>query len=189
LIDDRIDRNRGLADLTVADDEFALALTDRNQRIDRADTRLQRLFDRLTLDDARRRVLDRAELRVGYRAFAVDGVAERIDDASQESRADGDRRDAARAPDLHALFDLGVGPEDDDADAILFEIERDALEAVGELDELRLLHGLEPVDAGDTRPDLDDGADLIFVNVALEVRDLALQDSGDFVCVDHFVLS
>ena len=71
------------------------------------------------------------------------------------------------------------------ADVVLFEVQRDALQAVWEFDELRLLHGFETVDARDARFDLDDGPDLVLVNVAVEVRDLALQNSGNLVSVDH----
>ena len=49
LIDDRIDRDGRLPDLAVADDQLALALADRNERVDRADAGLQRLFDGLPL--------------------------------------------------------------------------------------------------------------------------------------------
>ncbi len=34
LIDDRVENNRGLAGLPVADDQFALSATDRNHRVD-----------------------------------------------------------------------------------------------------------------------------------------------------------
>ena len=177
--------DRGLADLTVADDQLALTLTDRNERVDRADAGLHRLLDRLPLDDGGRGIFDRAILGRRDRPLTVDRIAERIDDAAEERLTDGNRGDAARAPDLHAFFDLDVGSEDDDADVILFEVERDALQAVRKFDELRLLYGFEPVHARDARADLDDGSDLIFVNFTLEVRDLPLKNTSDFIRVDH----
>ena len=51
-----------LAGAAVADDQLALALTDRNQRVDGADTGEERLLDRLTLNDGRRDVFNRTEL-------------------------------------------------------------------------------------------------------------------------------
>ncbi len=57
LIDDRIDRHRGLAGLAVADDQFALAATDRNHRVDRLESGLERFFHRLTFDHVRRAIL------------------------------------------------------------------------------------------------------------------------------------
>jgi hypothetical protein len=47
LVDDRVERDGGLARLTVADDELALAAADRDHRVDGLDARLQRLLDRL----------------------------------------------------------------------------------------------------------------------------------------------
>ena len=46
LIDDRVDRDRGLADGAVADDELALAAAEREQRIDDDETGLDRLGHR-----------------------------------------------------------------------------------------------------------------------------------------------
>src|SRR5262245_59428679 len=50
LVDDRVDRDRGLADLTVADDELALTATDRHHRIDTLEPDLHRLFHALARD-------------------------------------------------------------------------------------------------------------------------------------------
>src|SRR6185295_17350242 len=60
LVDDRIDGDRGLARLPVADDELALAAADRDHRVDRLDAGLQRLLNGLALDNARRLHLDAA---------------------------------------------------------------------------------------------------------------------------------
>jgi len=142
----------------------------------------------LTFDHARRGVFDRAISFGRDRTLAVDRVAQRVDDASEQRLTDRHGDDAAGAPNLHPLLDFGVGAEDDDADVVLFEVERDPQKTVRKLDEFRLLDGLEPVDARDARADLDHRSDLVLVNVALEVRDLALEDTGDFVSVDHAVL-
>ncbi len=102
------------------------------------------------------------------RAFAVDRLSERIDDAPEQRFADRNRRDAPGAADLVALFDLDVGAHDDDADVVLFEVERDALQAVRELDQLGGAHAAQAVDAREIRADLDDGADLVFLEFGLE---------------------
>ena len=78
-----------------------------------------------------------------------------------------------------------VVAHDHDADVVLFEIERDALHAVAELDQLRRAHAAQTVDAREVRADLDDGADFVFLDAGVEARDLLLEDSGNFVCVDH----
>ena len=132
---------------------------DRDQRVDRADAGLQRLLDALALDDAGRAVLDRAVLLGFDRPFAVDRRAERVDDAAEQRFADRDRDDAAGAANLIAFLDVGVGAHDRDADVVLFEVEDDALDAVGELHQFRRLRGFETVDARDVVADFDDGAD------------------------------
>jgi len=185
MIDDCVHRDRRLADLAVADDQLTLTLPDRDEGVDRADAGLEGLLDGLPLDNRRRDVFDRAIAACLDGSFTVYRIAERIDDASQQRFTDGHRRDAARTAHLHPFLDLGVGSENNDADVVRFEIEGDALQSVGKLDELGLLHGFEAVNSSDTRTDLDDGPDLIFVNLGFEVSDLPLQNSRDFVSVDH----
>ena len=96
LVDDRVDRDGGLAGLAVADDELALPAADRDHRVDGLDARLQRLLDRLARDDAGRLDLDAAAVRRLDRALAVDRLPERVDDAADERLADGHVHDAAR---------------------------------------------------------------------------------------------
>ena len=62
LGEDRVDRDRGLAGLAVADDELALTATDRRHGVDGLDPGLQRLVHRLTADDARRLHLEAARV-------------------------------------------------------------------------------------------------------------------------------
>ena len=68
LIDDRIDRDRGLAGGAIADDQFALAAAEREQRIDGEDAGLHRLGDQFALDDRRRRPPRSGFCVVGRRA-------------------------------------------------------------------------------------------------------------------------
>jgi hypothetical protein len=49
LVDDRVERHGGLAGLTVADDQLALAAADGDHRVDGLEARLQGLVDRLAL--------------------------------------------------------------------------------------------------------------------------------------------
>src|SRR5690606_32720190 len=53
LVQNGVDRDGGLAGLTVADDQFALAAADRNQRVDGLDAGRHRLVHRFTRQDAR----------------------------------------------------------------------------------------------------------------------------------------
>src|SRR5205085_3942104 len=88
LVDDRVDRHRGLAGLAVADDQLALTATDGRHGVDGLDAGLQRLGDRLALDDGGRLQLEDAAALCGDRALAVERVAERVDDAAEEAVSD-----------------------------------------------------------------------------------------------------
>src|SRR5437879_10293314 len=72
LVDDRIQNDRGLARLPVADDEFALAATDRNHRVDGFDARLQWLPNGLAIDNAWGNAFDGITMIGDDRSFAVE---------------------------------------------------------------------------------------------------------------------
>src|SRR6185503_44430 len=95
LVDDGVDAERGLPGLAVAEDQLALAAADGDHGVDRLPSGLERLLDRLALDDVLRLAFDGPVLLRGDRALAVDRTAEGVDDASQHRRADGDLDDAA----------------------------------------------------------------------------------------------
>src|SRR6185436_14322119 len=180
LVQNGVERDRGLAGLTVADDQLALAAADRDQRIDRLEAGRHRLVHRLARNDAGRLDVDAHALVRLDRALAVDRVAQRIDDAAEQALADRRIHDGAGALDGLAFLDLAVGAENHDADVVGFEVERHAAGAVLELDHLAGLDVVQPVDAGDTVTDgqhLPDFRDLGFL---AEILDLVLQDRGNF---------
>ena len=65
--------------------------------------------------------------------LVVQGLTERIDDASQQSIAHGDIGDPAGAQGLVARAQAPVLPEQHDADLLLIHVERDAKNAAGKL--------------------------------------------------------
>src|SRR5205807_4831557 len=88
LVQNGVERDRGLAGLAVADDQLALASADRGQRIDRLEAGRHRLVDRLARNDAGRLDVDALALVGLDRTLAVDGIAERVDDAAEQTLAD-----------------------------------------------------------------------------------------------------
>ena len=180
LVEDRVDRDGGLAGLPVADDQLALAAADRHQRVDRLEPGLHRLVHRLARNDARRLDLDAGARHVGQRPLAVDRVAEPVDHPAQQAAADRHVDDGPGALDRVALADAAVLAEDHDADIVEFEVEGHALDAVRELDHLAGLDLVEAVDAGDAVADRQDLPDLGDVGLAAETGDLLLQDRRDF---------
>ena len=92
--------------------------------------------------------------------LAVQRLAQRPDHAAEEAVADGDGQDLAGPADLLALLDLVELAEDDDADLAHVQVERQAPDAVLELEQL-VGHGRgQPLDPGDAVTALGDGADL-----------------------------
>ena len=70
--------------------------------------------------------------------------------------------------------------EDHDADIVGFEVQRHALDAARELDELTGLHLVEAIDAGDTVADGKHLADFGNLGFLAEILDLVLEDRRDF---------
>src|SRR6202048_5219404 len=147
LVEDGVERDRGLAGLAVTDDQFALAAGDRDQRLGRRD-----------------------------RTLAVDRIAERIDDAAEQGLADRGIDDGAGALDGLAFLDLAVGAEDHDTDVVGLEVQRHAAGAVLELDHLAGLDVVEAVDAGDAVADGQHLSDFGDFSLLAEILDLVLDD-------------
>jgi len=179
LVDDRVEGDGGLADLAVADDELTLATADRDHGVDRLDAGLERLFDRLALEDARRLDFHAALVGALDGALAVDRETEGVDDAAHERLADGDVEDAAGALDFGPFLDAGRVAEDGGADVVGFEVEDEAHQAARELKKLAGHGPFEAVDAGDTVADREDRPGLVGEGGLLVVLDLLLDDLGD----------
>ena len=144
LIEDRIERNSGLAGLPVADDKLALAAADWDQGVDGLKVLVCTAPSRFhTREDARRFHVD-ALLRIALDwAFAVDGVAEAVNGA----RAGPCPPALPRYPGV-ALLDGPVLAENNHAHIIGFEVQRHAADAAQELDHFTGLHIIESVHAG-----------------------------------------
>src|SRR5690606_31979851 len=185
LVDDRVDRNGGLARLAVADDQLALAAADRHHRVDGLEPGLHRLVDGFSRDDAGRDFLDRRRLRGFDRALAVDRLAQGIHDAAEQRFADRHFENAARRLDGVAFGDVLVVSEHDRADRILLEVQRQSERVLGELEHFAVACVGEPVNAHDAVGHADDGADVPRFRGRFEILDALfdqLADFGSFEC-------
>src|SRR5271157_5025082 len=179
LIDDRVDRNRGLADVPIADDQLALAAPDLEQRVDRLDPGLQRLLDRLAMNDAGRFELDSAPLGRLDRTLVVDRLAQHVDDASQKALAHRHFGDSAGALDLVAFTDRLRIAEQGRAHVVFLEVQHDSIDLMWKLEQLAGGRVLKPVDARDTVAATEHPAGLAHRDGALKALDFIPQDLAD----------
>src|SRR5207302_4857956 len=76
LVDDRIQRYRRFASLSVTDDQLALPAANRHHGINRFDARLYRFLDWSPVHHAGSQALERTEILCIDRAFAINGAPE-----------------------------------------------------------------------------------------------------------------
>jgi hypothetical protein len=114
------------------------------------------------------------------RALAVDRVAERVDDAAEQFGTDRHFKDAARRLDGVAFADALVVAEDDRADRVLLEVQREAEQVARELDHFAVADIGQAVDAADAVRDRDDGADVAGFGSRFELADALLDQLADF---------
>ena len=181
LIENRVDRDGGLACLPVADDQLALAAPDRHHRIDGLQARLQRLLHAPAGRRRQARPLDRQELLADDGALAVDRLAECVHHAAKNIVADGHRDDPPRPLHEIAFLDLPEFAEEDRADAFVLEVQRDAHHTMRKLQHLARHGVLDAVHARDAVADRDDASNLRHVHVDGETADLFADNLGYLV--------
>src|SRR5262249_7522831 len=138
-------------------------------------------------DDAGRQTLDRRELLRHDRALAVNRLAQRVDDASEQRVADRDGDDAAGPLDRIAFFDLLELAEEPGADALLFQVQPHAEHAVRDLEHLARHRVLDAVHARDAVADRDDAAHFGDIDVDGEAPDLFADDLGYLVSFNVYL--
>ena len=188
LVQDRIDGDRRLARAAVADNQLALAATDRHEAVDRLEPRLQRLMDGLPVRNARRGELDGAMLRSLDRTLAVDRTPESVDDAADHVLADRHLHDLLRALDRRTFLDFRVAAQDNGANVVLIEVQGKTVYIIAEIEQLAC-HGFrEAVDMGDAVTDLDNSADIIDIQIDIVVLDLVFDDGCYFFQIHFHVM-
>ena len=110
------------------------------------------------------------------------GSPSAFDHATEQGVADDDLEDAAGGPHRLALLDVADLAEDDGADRLLVEVQRQAERAALELEQLVDRRVREARHAGDAVADLDDPADLgrlgLGENPSRFLRRAAVMSSG-----------
>ena len=149
LVDDGIHRHRRLAGLAIANDQLALAATDRNHRVDGLEAGLHRLRHRLAPDHAGGDLFDLVGDLGIDRALAVDRLAQRIDHAAEQLGADRYLENAAGTLDGIAFGNVLVVTQDHGADRVALQVQGEAEGVAGELQHFTLHHVGQAMDAAD----------------------------------------
>jgi hypothetical protein len=190
VVDDGVDRDRGLAGLAVADDQLALATADRDHRVDGLQPGLHRLLHRLALNHPGS--LEFGHARVGGVdiALAVQGAAQGIHDPPEQGLPHRDLEQVSGALDRVALDDVLPRSEQHDAHVVGLEVQGQPGHVVGELEQLEGLAVLDPVDPGDAVGNRQHGPHLGELRLpGIQALDSAPEDAGDFVGVDLHLVS
>jgi hypothetical protein len=155
LIDDRVDRNSSLTCLTVADNQFALTATYRNHRVDGLQTGLYWLINRLTLDNAWRNLFDLVGHLGVDRAFAVDRLSQRVNNASAQLRTNRHFQNTSGALYSVAFGNVLVFTENNGAYGITFQVQRQTKRIAREFQHFTLHHVGQAVYTYDTISNTD----------------------------------
>ncbi len=180
LSDDRVHAERGLADLAVADDQFALAASNRGHRVNSLVAGVARFMHALSSDNAGGDNLHLAGQFGIERPLAVDGLADAVHNPAFQLRPDWHFGDAACAADDVAFHNFAAVAHDRHADIVLLKVEGQAHDAAGKFQQLHGLAVLHAIDAGDAVAHGDDRAGLLEVYAALVACDLIFNDPADF---------
>src|SRR5262249_299116 len=184
LIKDGIERNCGLAGLTVADDQLALATADRDQSVDGFQAGGHWVVHGFARNNARRFHIDARTLLCLDWPFAVDRVAKRINHPAKQTLADRHIDDGAGTFDGLTFLDFAVVAENDDADVCELEIECHTAHAVLEFNQFASLHIVETIDSRNAVADGEHLADFGDFSLLAEVLDLLFQNGGNFCGAD-----
>ncbi len=184
VVDDGVQQHRGLAGLTVADDELTLAAADGNHGVDGLETGGHGLAHALAIDDAGRQAFDRKGLRGGDGALVVDGQSQRVDHASDHGVAHRHAQNLAGALYLLAFLEFGIVAQDNGANLVFLKRKRKTRDVVREAEQFAGHDLIEPVDAGDAVAQGRNGADFVDLHLRIVVRDLLAKKLRNLVCFD-----
>src|SRR5271170_3790745 len=184
LVQDCVNDDGGFSDLTVANDQLALAATDGNHGVNGFNAGLDGFAHGLAIDHARSEAFERIALRRLNGTFIVNGIAERVHHAADQAIAHRHGHDFSGALDGVAFLDFGVIAEQHGANLIFFEVQRDAENVMREFDHFAGHALIKAVDARDAVANGDDSADFLDGESLLIIFDLLAQYFGYFVRFD-----
>ena len=186
-----VDGDGRLARLAVADDQLTLAAADGDHGVHGLEARLQRLLHGLAEHHARSLALQRhLESLARQLALAVEGLAQRIDDAAEERLVDLDGGNAAGALGNHALAHLLGAAEKHGAHIVFLQVHDHGHDAVLKLQQFAHLGIPESVEAGHAVAYGQHGAHLLEAAARVDVVQLLQEHFTHFAGFDfvHTIL-
>ncbi len=140
LVDDRIDRNRCLTGLTIANDQLTLTTTHGNHGVDGLQTSLHRLINRLTVNHAWGNFFNLVSQLGIDRAFAIDRLTQSIHHATTQFGTNRHFQNATGAFHGVAFGDVLIFTQNHGAHGITFQVQRQTVCVVGEFQHFTLHH-------------------------------------------------
>jgi hypothetical protein len=135
-----------------------------------------------------RKITLQGGLRLGvHRALAVDGIAQRVDDAAQKLGTHRHFENAAGGLDDGTFGDVLVIAEHHGAHRILLEVQGQPEGIADEFQHFAVTCVGEPVDAHDAVGDAHHRADIARLGGSLEFFDARLDEVADFRCLDGHI--
>ena len=172
MIDNGINRDRGLAGLTVADNQFPLTAANGNHGVNRLDTRLHRAINRFARHNAGRHFFHRIKLLGFYLATAVNRLSNRVDHPAQKLFPHRYGHNAFGALHSVAFFNRDKVPQDNRADCFLFQIQSDADCTTRKLQHLLGAAFFQAAHSGNTVADRNDRAHFLHLGGGAESIDI-----------------
>ena len=138
LVDDGIDGNGGLTRLAVTDNQLTLSAADGNHRVNGLQSGLERFLHGLSVDNTRCLSVEWHFESAGQVdvSLTVDGLSERIDDASEHVVVHADGSNTLGTLHHLAFLDTAGRTQEHAAHIVLLEVHHDSHSAVLELQQL-----------------------------------------------------
>src|SRR5438270_12807939 len=184
VVDNGIEGNSSLAGLAVTNNQLPLSTADRNHTVDRFQSRGHRLSHGLAVDDARCQPLQRNGLVATNGPLVVDGLAKRVDHATDHGVTDRHAHDSSGTLDLVPFADLGVVAQEHDANLVLFQVHGDTRHVVRKSEQLSSHDLVQAMHAGNAVTETDHGTHFIHGDLGFVILDLLADEFSNFVCFD-----
>ena len=152
-------------------------------------------MNRFAWNDARRFNFSQTTFRGFDRTFAIDWVTQTVNNASKQLITDWYVHDRVRTFNNVALFNVLVGPENNNANVVRFKVQGHALDSTREFNHFTSLNTVQTIYTRDTVTDGQNAANFGYFCFLTKVLDLVFQDRRNFCSLDthlsdlfHYVL-